>query len=150
MKKGFTLVELLGVIVILAVISMIAVPLIDRSINEGDEDLYNTQMNQILKAAKNYYAENLEKLNSVDSSCEITDSSLCGEEEGPACCVNLNKLISDGYLPTEVNNPKTGKPFSNTLTYVTVTRVASDEDKEHFEYTVNTEDAVIHAGEDVS
>ena len=123
MKKGFTLVELLGVIVILAVISMIAVPLIDRSINEGDEDLYNTQMNQILKAAKNYYAENLEKLNSVGGGCD--------EECISDCCVTLETLQEDGYLPTEVDNPKTGETFKPNEIVVLVTK-----NGQHFEYKV--------------
>ena len=123
MKKGFTLVELLGVIVILAVISMIAVPLIDRSINEGDEDLYNTQMNQILKAAKNYYAENLEKLNSVGGGCD--------EECTSDCCVTLETLQKSGYLPTEVDNPKTGETFKPNEIVVLVTK-----NSQHFEYKV--------------
>ncbi len=123
MKKGFTLVELLGVIVILAVISMIAVPLIDRSINESDEDLYNTQMNQILKAAKNYYAENLEKLNSVGETCN--------DECNSDCCVTLGALQKGGYLPTEVDNPKTGETFKPNEIVVLVTKIG-----QHFEYKV--------------
>lgn len=123
MKKGFTLVELLGVIVVLAIISMIAVPLIDRSINKSDEDLYNTQINQIVKAAKNYYAEpeNIDGLPQNDKD---------------SVTVTLEALQKGGYLPTEVDNPKTGEPFKPTLSYVTVTKKGN-----HFEYKATVVDA---------
>ena len=122
MKKGFTLVELLGVIVILAIISMIAVPLIDRSINKSDEDLYNTQINQLVKAAKNYYAEpeNIDGLPQGD---------------GDSVTVPLEALQKGGYLPTKVDNPKTGEPFNPTLSYVTVTKKGN-----HFEYKATVDD----------
>ena len=123
MKKGFTLVELLGVIVILAIISMIAVPLIDRSINKSDEDLYNTQINQIVKAAKNYYAEP----ENIDGLPQCA---------GDSVTVTLEALQKGGYLPTEVDNPKTGEPFNPTLSYVTVTKKGN-----HFEYKATVDDA---------
>ena len=122
MKKGFTLVELLGVIVILAIISMIAVPLIDRSINKSDEDLYNTQINQIVKAAKNYYAEP----ENIDGLPQCA---------GDSVTVTLEALQKGGYLPTEVDNPKTGEPFNPTLSYVTVTKKGN-----HFEYKATVDD----------
>lgn len=123
MKKGFTLVELLGVIVVLAIISMIAVPLIDRSINKSDEDLYNTQINQIVKAAKNYYAEP----ENIDGLPQNDEDSVT---------VTLEALQKGGYLPTEVDNPKTGEPFNPTLSYVTVTKKGN-----HFEYKATVDDA---------
>ena len=122
MKKGFTLVELLGVIVVLAIISMIAVPLIDRSINKSDEDLYNTQINQIVKAAKNYYAEP-ENIDGLPQGA------------GDSVTVTLEALQKGGYLPTEVDNPKTGEPFNPTLSYVTVTKKGN-----HFEYKATVDD----------
>lgn len=123
MKKGFTLVELLGVIVVLAIISMIAVPLIDRSINKSDEDLYNTQINQLVKAAKNYYAEP----ENIDG--------LPQNDEDPVT-VTLEALQKGGYLPTEVANPKTGEAFDSELSYVTVTKKGN-----HFEYKATVVDA---------
>lgn len=136
MKKGFTLVELLGVIVVLAIISMIAVPLIDRSINKSDEDLYNTQINQIVKAAKNYYAENLEKLNQVGEKCDTSPCDAGDSKPVNPCCVTLDTLQKGGYLPTKVDNPKTGEPFNPTLSYVTVTKKGN-----HFEYKATVVDA---------
>jgi type IV pilus assembly protein PilA len=58
MKKGFTLIELLGVIVILGIIAMIAIPTINSAINNSKEKAYDTQVNIILEAARNYMVKN--------------------------------------------------------------------------------------------
>lgn len=53
MKKGFTLVELLAVIVILAVISFIAVPIVSNVINSGKVGA--------IESSTNFYIDELEK-----------------------------------------------------------------------------------------
>ena len=44
MKKGFTLAELLAVIVILGLLALIAVPVVLNKIKSTKEDLYNNQI----------------------------------------------------------------------------------------------------------
>lgn len=57
-KKGFTLTELLAVIIILGVISMVAVPSFMRYIN-GSSDRYYTSLESNLESTtKEYMAEN--------------------------------------------------------------------------------------------
>ena len=51
-KKGFTLVELLGVLVVLSVILMIAFPLITTYINKSKQKAYDTQMGLIITGLK--------------------------------------------------------------------------------------------------
>ena len=41
MKKGFTLVELLGVVVLLGIIATIVVTIVDRSLKENRKNAYN-------------------------------------------------------------------------------------------------------------
>lgn len=53
-KKGFTLVELLAVIVILAIILAIAIPGISNVINSSKEQAYESQKELIVNAAKKY------------------------------------------------------------------------------------------------
>lgn len=60
--KGFTLVELLAVIAILGIIALIAIPTIDKSINEGKNQMLETQKAQIIKGVKDYLALNTDKL----------------------------------------------------------------------------------------
>ena len=67
MKKGFTLVELLGVIVILGIIATLTVPLIQRTIIEKNEEAYNLQIKSFEDAAKNWANDHIYEL-----TCENT------------------------------------------------------------------------------
>ena len=51
-KKGFTLVELLGVIVILGIIGLIVTPLVLGTINDSEENVNEMQVETIKRAAK--------------------------------------------------------------------------------------------------
>lgn len=95
-KKGFTLIELLGVITILSVLALITIPIIDRSVNQGKDNLYDVQNGQLVKALKDYYAENLSEFNRVAG-------------EG---CKSVGDLKSTGYLPTDLKDPRTNKDIS--------------------------------------
>lgn len=65
MKKGFTLVELLAVIVILGIISMIIFPVVTEQMNSSKKDLYQVQVDNIIKAAKDMV---LDQPNLVDEN----------------------------------------------------------------------------------
>ncbi|MBR2708032.1 MAG: type II secretion system protein [Bacilli bacterium] len=95
-RNGFTLIEMLGVIVILSVLSLIAVPVIDRSLNQGRENLSKIQERQLIKSLKNYYAEHLSEFNDISTN------------EGSPTCKSSDDLKDFGYLPTDLKNPKTG------------------------------------------
>lgn len=58
MKKGFTLVEMLSVIVILAVITLIAFPAIDNTLKESREKAYQQNIENIEKVAVTYSVTN--------------------------------------------------------------------------------------------
>ncbi len=102
--KGFTLAELLGVIAILGVIALITVPAINRSLDSGRDDLYETQIEQLKKGAEDYYTKHLDEMPDM---------------EGVIACKTLEDLQNEGYLPLDIKNPKTDKPFS-ALTKVCV------------------------------
>ena len=53
-NKGFTLIEIMAVIVILAVIALIVVPLVTGSIKDSKQKLYETQLENIKSGAKSY------------------------------------------------------------------------------------------------
>ena len=57
-KKGFTLVELLAIIVILAVIALIATPIVKDSIANSKEQALKETINSIERAAYNYGYQN--------------------------------------------------------------------------------------------
>ena len=66
-KKGFTLVELLAVITILAIIGLIATPLVIKYVNEAKKDSIEESLNGIERAALTYFtSENIRNSAVVD------------------------------------------------------------------------------------
>lgn len=55
-NSAFTLVELLGIIIILAVIALITVPMALNLNEESKEKTFRESMNNLIKSANNYYA----------------------------------------------------------------------------------------------
>jgi len=116
MKRGFTLIELLGVIVILGLLAVIAIPIVDNSINKNKENLYHTQINQIIKGAEDYYATHLSELPKNNS-----------DEKR----LTIKTLQDEGYLDLNIKNPKTNEFFSPNTTIV-ITKKG-----ENFKYKVD-------------
>ncbi|MFV0249908.1 MAG: prepilin-type N-terminal cleavage/methylation domain-containing protein [Bacilli bacterium] len=104
--NGFTLVELMGVIIILGLISLIIVPTVNNSLKENKKSLCSTQIDYIVAAAKNYGADNIFSLPDLG---------------GDPLVVTLSKLQSNGYLDEDIVNPLTKKTFSPEP-YVTITK----------------------------
>lgn len=98
-SKGFTLVELLGVISLLAIIVLLAVPAITSNINEGKEKLYKVQIENFEQAAKDWMSLHL--LEIPDGTVDTT--------------ITLGCLKVEGLLEHEIENPLTGEQFSNDM-----------------------------------
>lgn len=64
-KKGFTLVELIGVIALLGVIALISTPIISGTIKRTKEKAYKEQKNTIINSAKRYVTEVSSKTDDV-------------------------------------------------------------------------------------
>lgn len=75
-NKGFTLVELIGVITLLAVIILISVPIVNTSIKNTKEKAYNGQVNAIIEGAKKWVVLKGPK---NDTSFNITIQELINE-----------------------------------------------------------------------
>ena len=71
-NKGFTLVELLGVIVILGIIGTLVTPLVINLINEGKEDVNAMQQETVKRAAKNYANAHIYSLEDCDNCVVAT------------------------------------------------------------------------------
>lgn len=76
-KKAFTLIELLGVIIVLGIIGMIVIPIVQNAISDSNKKLCEYQFELYKKAAKGY----------VDSNPYNSESS-----------ITLRELIEKGYL----------------------------------------------------
>ena len=73
-KKGFTLIELISVIVILSIIIMLIIPTIINNISDKKEDAYQKNIDIILSAARGYvidYDIETPASISLDELCEI-------------------------------------------------------------------------------
>ena len=92
MKKGFTLIELICVIVLLGIIAMIAIPTINTAINNSKEKAYNEQIALIEDTAKTYTSKHSLKLPN--------------QTNGSKLCVSVAEMQKDGLLTSEaIQNP---------------------------------------------
>mgnify|MGYP004539805677 CR=1 FL=1 len=106
MKKGFTLIELLGIIVVLGVIATIITPVIQSTLTENENKVYNVLVKQIEGNAKDYLEMNTDKL---------------PEEDGNSVQIKFGDIKSAGIMQINIKNPKTNNIVSNE-SYVTVTK----------------------------
>lgn len=117
-KKGFTMVEILIAIAILAVISMVVIPSIVRYITEG-KDTYNEKLeNQLLVAGKNYFADNeslLPKKTYLDRDTEKHSYATVPE------------MQSKNYLDQEFVDSN-GNPCTESFVFVTIPAGETEED----------------------
>lgn len=122
-KKGFTLVELLGTIILLAIIALIALPsilsLLTTSQTEIDESYRSTAIN----AARNYVNDNM------DSFPKALESATEKKEYGENGNIKVQFLLDEGYLTDSSINAKDTCEMMND--YIKVT---SDSKKYIFEY----------------
>ena len=99
-NKGFTLVELLAVIVILAIVLGLGGYVAINAINKAKEKSYQVTINNIEKNASNYLLERSE----IDHLFFISDA--VGNEHQ---CVTIKNLIDLGYLKSDITNSKISK-----------------------------------------
>ncbi len=86
-KKGFSLVELIGVIVILGIISLIAITEVNRYVKKTKEQTYETYLKNIETATKN------KMINCIKGKedCNIP-------EPGDKLKLTVETLIEEGYI----------------------------------------------------
>ncbi len=93
-KNGFTLVELLGVLVIIGILSAISVAIYTNSINSSKNSLSDVQKRQLEEAARTYVAINTISFNS------LFDGTINGVS------IHVRVLNHAGLLQANVFDPK--------------------------------------------
>ena len=83
MKKGFTLVELLGVIILIGIVILIAVPIMNNSSDRSELSAFKTSVNNVITELERYVVEDrdLEKNVEIDipyGSLELSNDSVYG------------------------------------------------------------------------
>ena len=121
-KKGFTLVELLAVIIILALLAVIASTSVTKVVDDSKNDLATAQIKLIEDAAKTWGAENMSAL-----------------PEGNSCIyLTLKDLKTYGLIDSDIKNPKTEKKLSNDLK-IKITSKISNYNTQVLNYEVDPE-----------
>ena len=105
-KNGFTLIEILAVVIILGVVAVITMPIVQKNITNSKKQAYATQLDNIIKAAKDWSSENLSLLPTI---------------EGSSISITLSTLMSLGYIDDNLVDPLTEKYFDPN-TAVSITR----------------------------
>lgn len=103
--KGFTLIELIAVLVILVAIVLVSFPSLLSMAKTADNQKYDTMVENLCKAGESYiytHKEQYEELLVPDGIINI----------------NIIDLVKDGQINKSIINPKTEKDINNdTLTF---------------------------------
>lgn len=106
-KRGFTLVELMAVLAVIALLAVIIFPVITNNIKDAKEDTRAMQMASIKEAAIQYVADNVGVDSFLESNNEI---------------IPLQTLIENGYLNGEYKDPLYGNEYDLNQSKVIVTK----------------------------
>lgn len=105
MKKGFSLVELLVIIVILGLLGGIGISIYTNVQKQTKENLYQDQLKIIETKVKEYILENEGKIVNINEEKIKIDIY----KENNTIEIPISLLISEGYLDSYPLNPKCGK-----------------------------------------
>ena len=112
-KRGFTLVEMLGVMTLLVVIFALIFPNVMNMMEKGKQNEYDEYLSNVYLATEAYVNSNIE----VSSSLNVVGSTVT---------VTFSDLLTSGYLNSKLVNPKTNKKTSSTPELEIVVTVAND------------------------
>lgn len=132
-NKGFTLVELLAVIVILAIVSLIAVPSVNGLLRKSRTNMFCKKVESIEAAAKYYAQDNLSDL--------ATDSKMVIANKIP-----IRLLVEKGYLKKDSDNCTVGSncvtdPRDKSSLDNNYIDIYSENNRLYGRYLYNSEDA---------
>ncbi|MBR5662831.1 MAG: type II secretion system protein [Bacilli bacterium] len=95
-KKGFTFVELLAVIALISIVLLIAIPTIRYADKKFHQKDYNTKIELILNAAKEYGDDYKEIILYSSNGSTYTDPDT--NNSYPAVTVTVRDLLNNGYV----------------------------------------------------
>ena len=106
-KKGFTIVELLAVVVIIAILAGLAVPNILRMIDTSKKEKFITDAKQVIAKAK-YYRKDTESTGIGLDKLEVNlgDSPYGGTYDGKVTITsgNISLCLTDGQYGVKAEN----------------------------------------------
>ena len=136
-NKGFTLIEVLAVIVILSILMAIMVPSVGNIMKKNKADNYQNLEDSIISAAKIYVSDNRYKI--TVGSCTTTNTKVdvlsVNDQTLSSGKLPISFLVDAGNLKTtsdgKIVNPKDKTSLNLTNSYVVVKYQC---DKKEYEY----------------
>lgn len=118
MKKGFTLVELLAIIVIIGILGTIGIAVYNNIQKEAKHKLYDEQLETIKSAVRTYITENEGKTLNVNGN-NVKIDLFNGEK---VIVIPMSVFISEGVFDKYPVNPNCSKNMTGNI----VVNVKSD------------------------
>ncbi len=122
-NKGFTLAELLAVIVILGLVAAITIPAVTKTLGETKSNLCEDQLKNIQEAARLYGSDHMLELPSI---------------EGESITITLGDLQAGGYIKEDLENPKNKQKIESSLN-ITITKQGNNKWKYEVDNFCNTQ-----------
>lgn len=96
---GFTLIELMGVIVVMSIILLVALPTVTNMMKKDTENTYERYLSDLYAAGETYFVNHKKDYPSLENT-------------GGTAQVTLQKLMDEGYIRTKAIDPSTNEEIS--------------------------------------
>lgn len=106
-NRGFTLVEVIAIIVILIAIFLVSFPTIKNMVNVDEEKKYDNMVTDLCAAGKTYMYSNMDKFPTLSTIGSVIE-------------ININTLIKYGNVSKTLVNPKSELGVKNDKLQYTV------------------------------
>lgn len=116
MKKGFTLAETMGVIILLGLVAAVTIPFVDDYISDSKEKTKNSNISKITEAARNW-------------NMKYGYTKNCSEQN---CCIRVSDLKNTEFLSNEnIKDPNTKEDMNGYVQIVKTNGIYEYEYKEN-------------------